>query len=47
MHIDNCLMDFVLIHKNLSLNFELEENSCLRLIDYFSDKADKNFVNIY
>ena len=31
---------------NLSLNFELEENSCLRLIDYFSDDADKNFVNI-
>ncbi len=31
---------------NLSLNFELEENSCLRLIDYFSDNADKNFVNI-
>ena len=31
---------------NLSLNFELEENSCLRLIDYFSDDADKNFINI-
>ena len=31
---------------NLSLNFELEENSCLRLIDYFSDNTDKNFVNI-
>ncbi len=31
---------------NLSLNFELEENSSLRLIDYFSDNTDKNFVNI-
>ena len=31
---------------NLSLNFELEENSCLRLIDYFIDNTDKNFVNI-
>ncbi len=31
---------------NLSLNFELEENSCLRLIDYFSDDTEKNFVNI-
>ena len=31
---------------NLRLNFELEENSCLRLIDYFSDNTDKNFVNI-
>ena len=31
---------------NLSLNFELEENSQLRLIDYFNDNADKNFVNI-
>ncbi len=31
---------------NLSLNFELEENSSLRLIDYFSDSTNKNFVNI-
>ena len=31
---------------NLSLNFELEENSSLKLIDYFSDNTDKNFVNI-
>ena len=31
---------------NLSLNFELEENSSLRLIDYFNDKTNKNFVNI-
>ncbi len=31
---------------NLSLNFELEENSCLRLIDYFSDNTEKNFINI-
>ena len=25
---------------NLSLNFELEENSCLRLIDYFNDNTE-------
>mgnify|MGYP001338892007 FL=1 len=31
---------------NLSLNFELEENSSLRLIDYFSNDTNKNFVNI-
>ncbi len=31
---------------NLSLNFELEENSSLRLIDYFSDNTNKNFINI-
>jgi len=31
---------------NLRLDFELEENSCLRLIDFFSDKTDKNFLNI-
>ena len=31
---------------NLSLNFELEENSSLRLIDYFSDNTNKNFTNI-
>ena len=31
---------------NLRLNFELEEKSCLRLIDYFSDSTEKNFVNI-
>ena len=31
---------------NLRLDFQLERNSSLRLIDYFSDTADKNFVNI-
>ena len=31
---------------NLRLNFELEENSCLRVIDFFNDSADKSFVNI-
>ena len=31
---------------NLGLNFELEENSSLRLIDYFSDNTNKNFINI-
>ena len=31
---------------NLSLNFELEENSCLRVVDFFSDGVDKNFLNI-
>ncbi len=31
---------------NLRLDFELEQNSSLRLIDFFSDTADKNFMNI-
>ena len=31
---------------NLRLDFELEENSSLRLIDYFSKSVDKNFINI-
>ena len=31
---------------NLRLNFELEENSSLRLIDFFNDNSDKNFTNI-
>jgi Fe-S cluster assembly protein SufD len=31
---------------NLRLDFELEENSSLRLIDYFTDSSDKNFTNI-
>jgi|TARA_B100001093_G_scaffold509730_1_gene574329 Fe-S cluster assembly protein SufD len=31
---------------NLRLDFELGENSCLRLIDFYSDKTDKNFLNI-
>ena len=31
---------------NLRLDFELEENSSLRLIDFFNDNSDKNFTNI-
>ena len=31
---------------NLRLDFELEQNSSLRLIDFFTDRADKNFSNI-
>ena len=32
---------------NLKLEFQLEENSSLRLIDYFNDTAEKNFINIF
>ena len=32
---------------NLSLNYKLEKNSSLRLIDLFSDNSDQNFVNIF
>ena len=31
---------------NLRLDFELEEDSSLRLIDFFTDSSDKNFTNI-
>jgi len=31
---------------NLKLNFELEQNSSLKLIDFFADNSDKNFTNI-
>ena len=31
---------------NLRLDFELEQNSSLKLIDFFTDKSEKNFVNI-
>ena len=31
---------------NLRLDFELKENSSLRLIDFFNDNVDKNFMNI-
>ncbi len=31
---------------NLRLDFELEQNSSLRLIDFFNDTSDKNFMNI-
>ena len=32
---------------NLRLDFELGENSCLKLIDYFSNTTAKNFINIF
>ena len=32
---------------NLRLDFELEENSSLRLIDLFNDTSEKNFFNIF
>ncbi len=31
---------------NLSLDFQLEKNSSLRLVDLFNDKSEKNFLNI-
>ena len=30
---------------NLRLEFELEQNSSLRLIDFFNDTSEKNFIN--
>ena len=32
---------------NLRLEFQLEENSSLRLIDFFNDNSEKNFMNIF
>ncbi len=32
---------------NLRLDFELQEDSCLRLIDLFNDTSEKNFLNIF
>ena len=32
---------------NLNLDFELEENSSLRIIDLFNDSSEKNFLNIF
>ena len=32
---------------NLRLDFELEPNSSLKLIDFFNDTTDKNFMNIF
>ena len=32
---------------NLRLDFELEQNSSLKLIDFFSDDSEKNFLNIF
>jgi len=31
---------------NLRLDFELEENSSIRIVDFFIDNSDKNFTNI-
>ena len=31
---------------NLRLDFQLEQNSSLRLVDFFADDADQNFLNI-
>ena len=32
---------------NLRLEFQLEQNSSLRLIDFFNDNSEKNFMNIF
>ena len=32
---------------NLRLNFEIDKNSSLRLIDLFNDTSEKNFLNIF
>ena len=32
---------------NLRLDFELQEDSSLRLIDFFNDSSEKNFLNIF
>ena len=32
---------------NSRIDFKLEENACLRLIDIFKDNSEKNFLNIY
>ena len=32
---------------NLRLDFELQDDSCLRLIDLFNDTSKKNFINIF
>ena len=32
---------------NSRIDFKLEENACLRLIDIFKDNLEKNFLNIY
>ncbi len=32
---------------NLRIDFKLNENACLRLIDIFKDNSEKNFLNIY
>ncbi len=32
---------------NSRIDFKLEENTCLRIIDIFKDNSEKNFLNIY
>ena len=32
---------------NLNLDFQLEENTSLRIIDLFNDNSEKNFLNIF
>ncbi len=32
---------------NLKLSFELDKDSCLRIIDLFNDTSEKNFLNIF
>ena len=32
---------------NIRLDFLLEQNSCLKIIDIFNDASEKNFVNIF
>ena len=32
---------------NSRIDFKLEENACLRIIDIFKDNTEKNFLNIY
>ena len=32
---------------NSRIDFKLEENACLKLIDTFKDNSEKNFINIY
>ncbi len=32
---------------NIRLDFLLEKNSCLKIIDIFSDNSEKNFVNVF
>ena len=44
-HVTNDKIKFKNI--NLSLDFQLEENSSLRLIDLFNDNSEKNFLNIF
>jgi Fe-S cluster assembly protein SufD len=44
-HITNDKIDSKNI--NLSLDFQLEKNSSLRLIDLFNDNSEKNFLNIF